>query len=113
MDVTVHSNAGFVGAAASPATFAQGSTTMIPPASVTITPFVINLSSRIILPLLCLLLMMLPLHFLVVPLIKIPGLSSLGSLLPPLEPPARQVASIPSESNNQEQCFQHRSQKAD
>ncbi len=50
------------------------------------------LSPRII-PLLCILLMMLPLHFLVVPLIKMLGLSSLGSLLPPLEPPARPSAS--------------------
>ncbi len=37
MDVTVHSNAGSVGAAASPSTFAQGSTTMISPAGVTVT----------------------------------------------------------------------------
>ncbi len=50
------------------------------------------LSPRII-PLLCFLLMMLPLHFLVVPLIKMLGLSSLGSLLPPMEPPARPSAS--------------------
>jgi hypothetical protein len=43
MDVTVHSNAGSVGAAASPSTFAQqeGSTTMISPAGgVTVTPIV-------------------------------------------------------------------------
>ncbi len=41
MDVTVHSNAGSVGAAASPSTFAQqGSTTMIAPAGVTVTPIV-------------------------------------------------------------------------
>jgi hypothetical protein len=40
MDVTVHSNAGSVGAAASPSTFAQGSTTIISPAGVTVTPIV-------------------------------------------------------------------------
>jgi hypothetical protein len=41
MDVTVQSNAaGSVGAAASPSTFAQGTTTMISPAGVTITPLV-------------------------------------------------------------------------
>jgi hypothetical protein len=41
MDVTVQSTAaGSVGAAASPSTFAQGTTTMISPAGVTITPLV-------------------------------------------------------------------------
>ncbi len=44
MDVTVHSsNAGSgVGAATSPSTFAQGSTTMISPAGVTVTPTIVT-----------------------------------------------------------------------
>ncbi len=57
-----------------------------PAAGVTVTPIVTKNHP--------LLLMMLPLHFLVVHLIKkMLGLSSLGSLFPPLEPPARPRAS--------------------
>jgi hypothetical protein len=105
MDVTVHSNAGSVGAAAPPSTFAQGGTTMISPAGVTVTPIVTknhplalyttadaattfsggascqdarSVKSRIT--------------------VATNGNHQQGD--------QAQVASIPSESNNQEHCFQ-------
>ncbi len=60
---------------------------------------------------------MLPLHFLVVPLVKMLGLSSLGSLLPPMETTSketkRKLRASPPKATTKSTAFNVTNQKAD